>query len=226
MTDQGVILAAGVGSRLMWLTENQPKALMPIAGISAIARVIYRMVAVGIRHIAINLHHHGQQIQAALGDGSKFGVALYYSIEPELLNSGGGVRQALQLLPALGPILVHNADVCADIDLLALQHQQPEAGCTLAVVVNPSHHPDGDFVLQQGRLYISSLGLRYTYAGASYWQAEYFIDRPDASSFSLLEPIRQCIADNQCAAMLHRGHWFDIGRPSSLAQASRYYSTH
>jgi|UPI000362C64B MurNAc alpha-1-phosphate uridylyltransferase len=217
-TDQGVILAAGVGSRLAWLTEQRPKALMPIAGIPAIIRVIQRMVAAGIRHIAINVHHHGEQIMAALGRGERFGARLYYSVETQLLDSGGGLRQAIMRLPNPTAVVVHNADICSDIDLHALQHG---GGVTLAMVGNPAHHPQGDFALHHGLIHASE-GVRYTFAGASCWPASLLLARPAATPFSLLDVMRPCIKERQCSGVLHHGFWFDIGRPADLFRASHF----
>jgi len=217
-TGQGVILAAGMGSRLAWLTQKKPKALMPIAGVPAIIRVIQRMVAAGIRHIAINVHHHADQIMMALGRGERFGVRLYYSPESELLDSGGGLRQAILQLPNPSAVLVHNADICSDIDLRALQHG---GAATLAMVANPTHHPEGDFHLHHGHINVSH-GKRYTFAGVSYWRTSLLLERPAATAFSLLDVIRPCMAAQQCKGLFHHGYWFDVGRPADLFRASHF----
>jgi len=219
-TDQGVILAAGVGSRLAWLTQQQPKAMMPIAGIPAIIRVIQRMVAAGICHIAINVHHHADQITTALGRGERFGVCLYYSPEAQLLDSGGGLRQAILQLPNPTSVIVHNADVCSDIDLRAIQQG---GAATLAMVANPAHHPQGDFCLKDGYINTSQ-GARYTFSGVSCWQTSLLLAHPASSPFSLLDVIRPCITAQQCTGFLHHGYWLDIGRPTDLFRATRLFT--
>ncbi|MDQ6975500.1 MAG: sugar phosphate nucleotidyltransferase [Mariprofundaceae bacterium] len=221
-TDQGIILAAGLGTRLNWLTRTRPKALMPIAGVPVIIWVIRRMVAAGIRHIAINIHHHADLLQSTLGDGEKFGVRLYYSIEQHLLDSGGGAHQAMLCLPSVSPVLVHNADIVSSIDLHALQ--QKNAACVLAVVKNPPHHATGDFTLQQGLLGLNH-GLRYTFSGVSYWQPELILSGRLGTRFSLLQSIHAQIHRGKCAGFFHPGSWFDIGRPADWIQASKYAST-
>ncbi len=224
MTDQGIILAAGLGTRLGWLTENRPKALMPIAGVPVIVRVIRRMAAAGIRHIAINVHHHAALLQSVLANGQQFGVCLYYSVEQQLLDSGGGVRQALLQLPSIGPVLVHNADIVSTIALPHLQRSAHKTDAVLALVKNPAHHPSGDFSLQQGRVSCAK-GPRYTFSGVSFWQPDVLLAKPAATPFSLVDVMNEQMRKQRCAGLLHAGSWFDIGRPADLIQASRYIGT-
>ncbi len=223
MTDmnRAVILAAGSGTRLKWLTHNRPKALMSVAGETAIVRVIRRMASQGIRDIAVNVHHHADQLIRALGDGSRFGVRLYVSHEEKLLDSGGGVRQALDLLPGTGLLVVHNADVLSDINVQVLARACPDSGACLALVNNPAHHPGGDFNLHNGFL---SLGgdLRYTFTGVSVWHQCVFHTWPRGRSFPLIEVIRHLAHNDRCTGTLHDGLWLDMGRPRDLILARRW----
>lgn len=219
--EQAVILAAGMGTRLKWLTQARPKALMNVGGEPAVARVIRRLVAQGVRDIAVNAHHHADQLAEYLGDGSRFGCRIAISREPELLDSGGGVKQALQYLPGEGPVLVHNADVMADVDLQRLAAVLPEGGGAIALVANPPHHPQGDFALGGGM--VSAAGDdRFTFAGVSLWDRRVFAAyESEDRIFSLARTIREQISAGRCAGMIHRGPWFDIGRPTDLVRADR-----
>ncbi|GMR00422.1 MAG: nucleotidyltransferase family protein [Zetaproteobacteria bacterium] len=220
--DRAVILAAGLGTRLKWLTHDQPKALIDVVGAPAIAHVIRRLATQGIRYIAVNTHHHADQLIKVLGDGSRLGVRLYFSREKKLLDSGGGVRQALDLLPGEGLLAVHNADVLADIDVQVLARVCPEGGACLSLVPNPAHHPTGDFSLRDGLISISlDGGPRYTFAGVSVWEQGVFDAWVSGQSFPLIEAIQHLADENCCAGVLHDGSWFDIGRPRDLMQARR-----
>jgi len=218
--ERAVILAAGLGSRLKWLTEKRPKALMMVAGEVAIVRVIRKLAGQGIRDIAINTHHHADVLRACLGDGSRFGVRLYFSFEASLLDSGGGARTALALLPGDGLVAVHNTDILSDIDMQALAHLCPIAGCAIALTVNPAHHPEGDFSIQNGQARIQG-EPRYTFSGVSVWDAQVLEKLPVKQAYSLIEPMRDVMAQGRCAGMLHHGLWFDIGRPADLFRAGR-----
>lgn len=221
--DRAVVLAAGVGSRLKWLTAGQPKAMMDVAGEAAIVRVIRRLASQGIHDIAINVHHHAERLMEFLGDGSKYGVRLYYSREDALLDSGGGVRKAMELLPGSGLIAVHNADVLTDIDIQGLAGLVPHDGAALAMVKNPAHHPSGDFGLRGG-LIVADKSPGYTYSGVSVWDEKVLAAFESNEIFSLTMPMRLLMERSKLTGLLHHGEWFDIGRPRDLMMARSFIS--
>jgi len=216
--DRAVVLAAGLGTRLKWLTAGQPKAMMDVAGEPSIVHVIRRLAGQGISDIAINVHHHAEKLVDYLGDGSKFGARLYYSYEEKLLDSGGGVRKAMDLLPESGLIAVHNADVLADIDIQQLAAVAVSEGGSLAMVNNPPHHPLGDFGLNDG-LIVNDKHPSYTYSGVSVWDGKVFRVFESGEMFSLTLPMRLVMDQLKLTGALHHGEWFDIGRPRDLMQA-------
>lgn len=218
--ERAVILAAGLGTRLKWLTDARPKALMRVAGEPAIGHVIRSLVAQGICEIAVNAHHHADLLVDYLGDGSRFGCWITISREVALLDSGGGVKQALSKLSGNGPVVVHNSDVLADIDVHSLAALMPDSGCSIALVPNPQHHPDGDFSLNGTGVAMDDFD-RFTFSGISVWDEQVFDSYPQGSVFSLTEPMRALIEKNLCCGMICRGHWFDIGRPTDLMRANR-----
>jgi len=220
--ERAVILAAGLGTRLKWLTRTRPKALMQVAGEPVIAHVIRSLVSQGIRDIAVNTHHHADALGDYLGDGSRLGCRIYLSHEPELLDSGGGVKQALRLLPGDGLLAVYNADVLVDFDLNRLSVLVPAGGVAIGLVANPHHHPEGDFALR-GSEVINEGERCFTFSGISVWDEQLFDRYPQGSVFSLVQPMRELIGKGMCQGLLHRGDWFDIGRPTDLVRANREY---
>ncbi|MDQ6982016.1 MAG: nucleotidyltransferase family protein [Mariprofundus sp.] len=221
--DRAVILAAGMGTRLKWMTSHRPKALVRVAGKPAIAHVIRRLVALGVREIAVNAFHHANQLADYLGDGAKFGCHICISYEETLLDSGGGVKKALSMLPGRGPVVVHNCDVLADIDISSLALMAPESGCSIALVENPQHHLNGDFILHGDDVSMSGYD-RFTFAGVSVWDESVFEHYDSDEIFSLARSIREMIARGACKGLAHHGFWFDIGRPCDLMKASRLLS--
>ncbi len=220
--DRAVVLAAGMGTRLRWLTRERPKALMLIGGMPAIEIVIRRLAAQGIRDIAINLHHHGETIAGALGTGEHLGVRLVYSRESRLLDSGGGVRQALSMLPGEGLVAVHNADVLSDVPLQELAARAVPGGGCAALVDNPVHHPKGDFGLARGQVVAKHRGdTSYTFAGVSVFDASVISDWPEAI-FPLAEVLERLMDEGRLAGYYHPGQWLDIGRPRDLMMAYRF----
>ena len=218
--DRAVILAAGIGSRLKWLTDAKPKALMQVAGEPAITHVIRSLATQGIHEIAVNAHHHADQLADYLGHGERFGCNISISYEQDLLDSGGGVKKALSLLPGEGAVLVYNSDVLADIDVQRLAALLPSQGAAVALVENPSHNRLGDFVLHGHNISMNGYD-RYTFSGVSVWDDAVFQNYQDNETFSLARSLRECMSKERCAGFLHQGYWFDIGRPGDLMRANR-----
>src|SRR5205814_8392058 len=108
------------------LTDTIPKVLLEVRGKALIVRLIEALARSGIREIVINHAHLGHMIEAALGDGRRFGVAIGYSREAEALETAGGIALALPLLGER-PFLAVNADLPCDFAFsapigTALQH--------------------------------------------------------------------------------------------------------
>jgi len=136
---RAMILAAGLGMRLRPLTETTPKSLLSIAGRPILAWNLLLLKHHGITDVIINLHHLGEQIVQALGDGSRLGLRVAYSHEPEIQGTAGGIRQAAPFLKD-GPFLVLNGDTLSQCDLTALvaAHRAGKALATLALRKDPA----------------------------------------------------------------------------------------
>jgi len=222
--DRAIILAAGLGTRLKWMTRHQPKALMKIQGEASIVHVIRQLVRQGVRTIVINTHHHADILMDYLGNGERWGVNIIFSQENELLNSGGGARTALNKLSGEGLVAVYNADVMTDVDVQLLAKECPEGGCSLALVANPLHHPEGDFALKHGL--VSMQGVpRHTFSGVSVWHETALKEHSINTSFSLLDPIKRMMEECRCMGHVHHGQWFDIGRPRDMISANKDWKT-
>ena len=131
---RAMILAAGLGTRLRPLTDTTPKPLLPVAGRPILLWNLLLLKRHGIIDVIINLHHLGEQIVQAIGDGSRFGMHVAYSHEPALLGTGGGIKQAAPFLKD-GSFLVLNGDTLSACDLTGLiaAHRAGGALVTLAL---------------------------------------------------------------------------------------------
>src|SRR5690606_7342493 len=116
---KAMLLAAGRGERLRPLTDRVPKALVEVGGKPLIAWHLERLAASGLREAVINVAHLGEQIVEAIGDGSRFGLRIAYSREPEPLETAGGIAFARPLLSGQ-PFLLVNADVYCEYDFRRL----------------------------------------------------------------------------------------------------------
>ena len=214
---RAMVLAAGRGERMRPLTDRCPKPLLEIAGKSLIVHCIERLVAAGITDLVINHAWLGGQIVAAIGDGSRLGARVRYSPEPEgALEVGGGIVEALPLIGE-APFVAVNADVWCDYPLQRLPHA-PTGLAHLVMVDNPSFHPDGDFVLREGRLVLDTQN-RLTYSGIGLFQPEMFSGLPRGRR-TLLPLLEQAIRQKQASGEHHRGDWHDVGTPQRLAALS------
>src|SRR5882672_10018888 len=112
-----MLLAAGRSTRLGALGAALPKPLVPICGYPAIAFGLAACARAGFSRAVVNVFHHGDLLRETLG-AATHGVRLEYSVEAELLGTGGGLALARPRLGA-GPVLVMNAKVVADLELAA-----------------------------------------------------------------------------------------------------------
>jgi N-acetyl-alpha-D-muramate 1-phosphate uridylyltransferase len=211
-----MILAAGRGERMRPLTLVKPKPLLEAGGAPLIVHHLRALQAAGFEDVVVNLSWLGEQIRAALGDGSRHGVRLHYSDEgPEPLETGGGIFRALPLLGA-GPFLVLNGDVWTDLDWSRMRDRlAPRDLAHLVLVPNPVHNEKGDFVLEGGRI-VESAGERHTFSGVGVYRAELFEGCSDGV-FKLAPLLRAAARSGRVSGELHSGAWLDIGTPERLA---------
>lgn len=214
---KAMILAAGKGERMRPLTLHTPKPLLEAGGRPLIEHHILALAAAGFRELVINHAWLGEQIEAHLGDGARFGVAIRYSAEGEPLETGGGIHRALPLLGE-APFAVVNGDVWCDYDFARLR--RPLAGLARLVLVdNPPHHPGGDFHLDGTRV-IEQGEPRLTYSGLAVLHPALF-DGCTAGAFKLAPLLRQAMARGAVEGERHPGRWVDVGTPERLAEVDR-----
>lgn len=134
---KAMIFAAGLGTRLKPLTDNLPKALVPIAGKTLLEWVILKLKAAGFDEIVVNVHHFPNQIIDFLKENNNFGIRIEVSDERnQLLDTGGGIRKASWFFDDGKPFLVHNVDILSNVDLKALYHQHMRTNSLATLVVS------------------------------------------------------------------------------------------
>ena len=218
---KAMILAAGRGERMRPLTDTLPKPLLQAGGKPLITRHIEALARAGVSEIVINTGWQGDKLPAALGDGARFGVQIHYSVEGwPALETAGGILNALPLLGD-APFVLVNGDVYCDIDFAGLQLQAEDLG-QLLLVDNPSHNPQGDFALNNGRIQLDGAN-KLTYAGIAVLHPALFAGLTPGSR-PLREILQQAIAAQRLGGQHHPGQWFDIGTPQRLAELDRMLS--
>ena len=205
------------------LTLTRPKPLLEVGGRALIEHHLASLAAAGFGPIVINLSWLGAQIRAHLGDGAAFGAAVEYSEEgPEPLETGGGILRALQLLGS-DPFLVVNGDVWTDYPYATLRGRLAAGDLAhLVLVPNPDHHPDGDFVLADGRM-VETRGERLTFSGVGVYRPELLAGQE--GTFPLAPLLRAASRDGRVSAEQYDGAWYDIGTPERLDALNQRYNS-
>lgn len=225
---KAMILAAGHGTRMRPLTDHTPKPLLEVAGKPLIVWHLEKLKQAGFSDIVINIAWLGEQIPAALGDGTAFGVSIQYSDEQNegALETAGGIVKALDLLGDQ-PFLVISGDTWCDYDLSTSVSLDQSTLAHLVLVKNPAHHPEGDFACIDGRLNQHD-NPKYTFSGIGYYQPELFIpmrEKIRQENIPKQQPIgkllRTIMDNGLVSGEYFTGEWRDIGTPERLLELDR-----
>ncbi len=221
-----MIMAAGLGTRMMPMTLNTPKPLIEVAGTTLLDHVLDLLRDAGIGRIVVNVHCHAEQIEAHLAKHAQdFAVGI--SDERELLlDTGGGLIQALPLI-AGDPFFCVNADNWfADTEVHALLRMAGmwDAGrMDVLMLVVPfgragNTQGQGDFDLDaEGRLSREG-GKRarpFVWTGIQLL-AKRIVTDPPSMAFSTNVFWDRAIAEGRCYGLVHDGDWFDVGYPAAI----------
>jgi len=212
---KAIILAAGRGVRMRPLTDTKPKSLLEVGGKPLIVWHLQRLAGAGFTDVVINHAHLGDMIEAALGDGSRFGVSIRYSSEREALETAGGIALALPWLGAQ-PFLAINADIYTDYDYSALADLDlHERLAHLVLVDNPPQHPRGDFGLEAGQVRATAERL-LTFSGIGVYAPRLFGGIPRDAKVPLGPLLRKAIQAERVSGEHYHGRWHDIGTAERL----------
>ena len=231
---KAMILAAGRGERMRPLTDHTPKPLLKVGGKPLIVWHLERLAQAGFKEIVINHAHLGEQIEQALGNGSKWGLSIQYSPEKVALETAGGIANALPLL-GTEPFLVVNGDTFIEIDfkstkvdfigiaLQAIIHEDaghPIKLVHLVLVDNPPQHPNGDFAIEfksQSEGMLKNEGAQMlTFSGVGVYHPDLFSEVIVGQPAKLAPLLRKAIDNNAATAQYYQGVWHDIGTPERL----------
>jgi len=205
-----MILAAGRGERMRPLTDFTPKPLLKIKGKALIAYHLEKLTLAGFEKIVINHHWLGEQIEMALGNGDKYGIKIKYSKEINILETGGGIVQALPLL-GKEPFLVINGDIWCNLDFNEI-NLNIEKLAYLFLVSNPEHNLKGDFGLENGFVINEP---QFTFSGIGIYHPNLFKDY-EIKKLPLAPILRKEILEKNVTGEHFKGQWFDIGTPARL----------
>jgi NDP-sugar pyrophosphorylase family protein len=150
---RAIVLSAGYGTRLWPLTEDRTKPAIPILGKPLVGYVAEYLAGYGIDEIVVNLHHRPESVRRALGDGSRFGVKLFYVEEPEILGTSGALDNTREFFEH-DTFVVVNGKIITDIDLNAAleTHRKTNAIATLVLLPNTRRERFSVVETENGRI--------------------------------------------------------------------------
>ncbi|MCH2171204.1 NDP-sugar synthase [Myxococcota bacterium] len=134
-----MIVSAGLGTRMMPLTDLLPKPALPVRGLPLIAYQLALLAHHGVSEVAINTHRHHEKLEEAARAFCPSGVSLVFSHEQTLLDTGGGIRRMAHFLRESDPCVILGGDQILDTDLtrlVAMHHERNDA-VTLLLVDDP-----------------------------------------------------------------------------------------
>lgn len=222
---KAMILAAGRGKRMRHLTDSMPKPLIKLWGRPLIEWQILALKKAGFKDIVINVAYCADKLLEYLGDGSKYGVKITFSIEgysqEESLETRGGIVKALDKLVEQNrsePFVVVSGDIVTDFPYESLKSEakkisEGHAKAHLVLVPNPSYHEGGDMGLKKGK--ISRQQKQYTYGNIAVFSPSIFKDVP-SSKTPLFPWLYDFVDQGLVTGEIYEGNWANVGTPEEL----------
>ena len=220
-----MVLAAGIGSRMRPLTDHRPKALVEVGGRALVDHVLDRLGEAGVETAVVNVHHFADQMEAHLA-GRTHPTVRIADERAGLLDSGGGIRQALPLLGA-DPFWVANIDSLwidgATPPLEAMKAAwDPERMDMLLLLVPHGQGigfegPRGFFMDPEGRVTHSADDANpapLTFVGFQIMKPGLLADEPEGP-FSILPVWWRLQAEGRIFGVVMDAFWMHVGDPAA-----------
>lgn len=221
---EGFILAAGLGTRLRPLTNDRPKALVEINGVTLLEHTIHRLENAGIGHIVINVHHFADKVIDFI-QRHTWQARIDISDERALLlDTGGGLKHAAPLFSGRENILIHNVDILSDIDLHDVERHHKAEGNLVTLCVSRRHTKRLLAFDNDGRL-VGRAEEGLAFSGISVVSPALFTLLPEANHpYPVIdEYIRLAHEGHRIGSYLHSADgWLDVGKPETLQQAQAW----
>jgi NDP-sugar pyrophosphorylase family protein len=229
---KAMLLSAGVGRRMYPLTLDLPKAAIPVLGRPLAVQILHRLAQAGVEQAVLNLHHHPDTLRRLLGQGGDAGLPrVYFTYEETILGTAGGLRNAAHLLRGEGPILVHNGDFLADIDIAAALRAHCQSGRAATLVLAPRRpgysvvdvDADGRVLSLAGepRAERRRVAGQHLFTGCHVMEEE-VLDRipPQGPSHIVSNVYRELAREGRLGSFMHDGFWWEFGSPELYLEGS------
>lgn len=220
-----VVLAGGKGTRLRPFTITLPKPLVPIGDESSVLEIVIRQLAhQGFESATLAIGHFGELIEAYVGDGTQWGMAIDYARETEPLGTMGPVVQVADRLPE--HFLVLNGDTLTEMNYARLleAHAASGAPITVATARRETRVEFGVLDIEDGRVtgFREKPSIGYTVAIGAYALSRATLQRYPAGEVLGFDQLMRDLIDRgeRPASFDFSGFWLDIGRPEDYDRAN------
>jgi NDP-sugar pyrophosphorylase family protein len=226
---QAFVLAAGLGTRLRPLTDELPKPLIPIFEKPLITFALDHLIGVGVNRFVINTHRHPEVFQSffAAGEYSGFPTTLVH--EPDLLETGGGIKNVEGILRK-EPFIVYSGDILTDVALERLITEHFRFGNDVTLALRRNTGLGAGVVMRDGRIVEiskeSNPEENFDYANISVWNQEIFARIPASRKISFIPILIDWIKQGGRIGgiALDDGKWFNIGSRKEYLDVHRMIS--
>jgi NDP-sugar pyrophosphorylase family protein len=203
----------------------KPKALMPVANKPILGRNIEYLISYGLTEIIVNAHHHSQQVVDYLKDGASFSLDIEVKVEPEILGTGGGIKNTEDFWDK-EPFFVINSDILTDIDLASVYQVHQTSGSLVTLVLHdcePFNQVQVDDQWNITDIAKANMPGRLAFTGIHVINPEVLSLIPQGKFSDIIEHYRELIRQSKpVRACLVTGHyWRDIGSLESYLEANR-----
>ena len=218
-----VLMVGGEGKRLLPLTQDLPKPMLPVGDKPLLERTIARLREAGIRRVLLATHYKPQAFAEHFANGESFGVEIDYVQEEQPLGTAG----ALASLATKERLLVMNGDVFTDVNYRALLdfHEDSKADLTVGVRNYEFKLPYG--VVQMEAEAVTSIEekpMQRLFVNAGVYLLEPSVCQlvPKGKRFDMTELINALLASGRpVAAFPISEYWIDIGHIQDYRKVQR-----
>jgi mannose-1-phosphate guanylyltransferase len=228
---KAMILAAGLGTRLEPLTKIRPKPLFPVLNRPLLGITIEQLQGIGATAIVINAHHLAEQIEQFVGRG-EWGLQVEVRVEPEILGTGGGIKNCVDFFRDAPFFMVVNADVYHTFDITPAIHYHRESNnlATLILCDNSYFNQvgidgEGRIVSVRGKPIAPSISAtqQLTFTGIHIISPKLLDAMPSVGFFGIMEIYMELASRGEAIRGYHqqKGYWRDIGRVDDYIELHR-----
>ncbi len=226
---KAMILAAGYGTRLRPLTYSVPKPMVPVCNRPLIGYAVENFIRLGVKEIIVNLHHLPEILERYLMKNYGGDCKFHFSLEPEILGTGGGIRKVRPLLDSEEEFFLVNGDTIQFPPYQKLREARHAKDALAALTLR--HPPEGDrftavwfendVITGFAR---NGIGEPLMFSGSHLISSRIFDLLPNKESSGIVDEVYIPLIANKketIAAVVDDGPWFDIGTPQRYISAAR-----